>query len=275
MTRRPPLAFAAGVLAGRRFRLLVLAGTLALLGSPVSTSASTTSEPPPRPCVLGTSTLEAGTPLSLSGTRSSDEPVGVMAKRTDGKFMDVPVVASEGTWRAVLLFATDDGGSWMVEIVVDGGDCVNPLTVTLPTGVTPPPVLLAGSEPPLDQSASVIDWGSIRAVAVLVAVVVIVGSWLFLALLALARVFGARPLARRRLRVIARVAVFAGVLGAGLAIWAFIYFEVGMLYFDPGIPSDQQAVLDRAFWVVLVLGSVLGTLGARRLGGPSAPEAQR
>jgi hypothetical protein len=265
-------------LARRRRSLLGVLTAIALLGLPglaAMAAASTSPGPSLPPCAVGASTLEAGTPLALSGTRSTDEPVGVMVRRADGEFREPAVVTINQTWRAVLLFGVADGGPWTVEVVVDGVSCTSPLTVTLPAGVVAPPILPLASESPQDPSATGIDSSALWTAAVIAAVVVVVGSWLLLVLLALARGFGARPLARRPVRGIARVAIFVSVLGAGIAIWAVVYFMDGMLHFDPGIPSDQRAVLDGALWVVVVFGSVLGMLGARRLGAGPAPGEAR
>jgi hypothetical protein len=249
----------------RAFRPLLLVGGLAVLALPAPTAASTNPEPSPPPCALDASTLEAGTPLALAGTRSTEDPVGVMIRRADGEFREPAVVTINQTWRAVLLFGAADGGRWTVEVSVDGASCVSPLTVTQPTGVVAPPTPTPGAAPRPDTSAGAIDSASLRGAAVLTAAAVVVASWVFLVLLALVRASGRRAMARRPVRVAARAATFVAILGAGVAAWAIAYLMDSLLHFDTGVPPDQRAVLDGASWAVVVFGSVLGTLAALRV----------
>ena len=250
---------------GRMTRSLLLVGALAVLMPPAPTSASTNAEPSPPPCALDASTLEAGTPLALSGTRSTGDPVGVMLRRADGESREPVVVTLDQTWRAVLLFGAADGGSWTVEVSVDGASCVSPLTVTLPAGVVAPPSATPAAEPQPDTTARAFDAASFGPAALSAAAAAVVASWVFLALLALVRASGRTAMARRPVRVVARVAIFVAILGAGVAAWAAVYLGVSLGHFDSGIPPEQRTVLDAAFWGVVVLGSVLGTMAALRV----------
>jgi len=244
-------------------RSLLLAGALAILALPAPASASTDPEPSPSPCALGTSTLEAGAPLTLSGTRSTDEPVGVMARRADGEFREPAVVTIDQTWRSVLVFGAGDGGLWTVEVNVDGVSCVSRLTVTLPAGVVASPA--PGAEPLSDTPEGGLDTASLGDAAILSAVVLVIASWVFLAVLALVRATGRHVMVRRPVRAVAQVAAFVAILGAGMAAWAITDLMVGISHFDSEVPPDQQAALSVGFWVVLVLGSLLGTLAALKV----------
>lgn len=101
------------------------------------------------------------------------------------------------------------------------------------------------------------------------AAALVVASWAFLVLLGLVRITGRGPLARPRVRRVAAVAAFVGVLGVALAIWVAMEFLDGMRHFDDGIPPGDQALLGKAGWVLLVVGWFVGTLAAVWVGRPS------
>lgn len=244
---------------------------MALTGFPAPALASTGTDTPPPPCALGTSTVMAGTPLDLSGTRSTNEAVTAMARRDDGAFLEGTVATLNGTWRAVLLFGAGDAGSWTVDISVDNVNCASPITVILPAGVAAPATQAPEQLQRLGTYAGGTDGPSLQTVALVAGVALVGGSWILLLLVALARAIGARPLAGRSSRWIIRGAAFLGVLGGCLAAWLVVDVAVGMSHFDSGIPPDQQVLLAAGFWVALIGGSVLGTLAARRVRpGPAA-----
>jgi hypothetical protein len=250
------LAFALLTFALLAFALLVLPGAVA---------ASTLPGPSIPQCTLGVANLEAGTPLALSRRRATGEPVAVLGRRADGAAREFQAVTAAGTWRVDLVFGAADAGSWTIEVVVDGASCASQLTVTLPAGAVAPAILPIASEPAPDASTAGIDGSSLASTAPLAAAALVVASWIFLALLALVRVAGGQPLARRAVRRAARGAIVVATVGAGLAAWAIAYFMDGMAHFDSGIPPDQQRVLNAAFWGVIVLGVTVGMLAAGRL----------
>ncbi|HEY3335289.1 MAG TPA: hypothetical protein VGK16_08675 [Candidatus Limnocylindrales bacterium] len=102
------------------------------------------------------------------------------------------------------------------------------------------------------------------------AVVLILASWGVLVLLGIARLLGRRPTALQWVRWIARIAIVGAIIGGGLATWAMTSFMDGMAHFDSGIPPEHRALLDSAFWGVIVVGAVLGLLAASRVREPSA-----
>ena len=252
-------------------RQLLLGGALTmLLGLPAAVMAGTGPESPLPSCALGTSTLVAGTPLELSGTISTNEAVGVLARRVDGASREGTVAVLNGAWHAVLLFGTADSGSWIVEIGADGANCTSALTVTLPPGVVAPPTLSPIPDQPQDTSVGGMDVPTLQAVAARTAVVLIVGSWLFVALIQIVRGFGRRPLVHPWIRRITRVATFLAILGAALGMWVVGYFFDAMRHFDSGIPASEQLLLDAGFWGAVIVGSVLGTMAALRVRDRSA-----
>lgn len=248
-------------------RQLLLGGALAvLLGLPATVMAGTGPESPLPSCALGTSTLVAGTPLELTGTISTNEAVGVMARRVDGASREGTVSVVNGSWHAVLLFGAADSGSWTVEISADGANCTSALTVTLPPGVVAPPTLSPIPDQAQDAAVGGIDVPTLQAVAARTAVVLVLGSWIFLGLIQIVREFGRRPLGHPWVRRITRVATFLAILGAALGMWVVVYFLDAMRHFDSGIPTGEQVLLDAGFWGAVIVGSVLGTLVAVRVG---------
>ena len=97
--------------------------------------------------------------------------------------------------------------------------------------------------------------------------IAVLASWIVLAMLGLVRIAGHHPLARRPVRRIAQVAVVTGIVGACVFAWGFASFMDGMRHFDTGIPMDERAILDTAFWVAVAVGIVLGVVAARHLRG--------
>jgi hypothetical protein len=244
--------------------LAVAGGLVLLLGLPAAVSAGTDTEQTLPPCDLGTATVQAGTPLQLSGKSTTNDAVGVMARRTDGQSREGTVLTTtSGSWRAILLFDASDGGSWTVEIGVDGALCSSALAVTLPAGVVAPPVQAPDTTP----RSSGIDASAIKDAAVEVVTGLILLSWAFLLLIGIGRLFGVRLVLGRVMRGILRGAVFTAVLGACLFAWAVAYFMDGMAHFDSGIPAEQQVVLNVIGVGALVVGSLLGTLAALRVRG--------
>jgi hypothetical protein len=258
----------------RQRRLALVSGAwlaLGLLVLPASARASTKPDPSAPGCDLGTSTLMAGTALELSGTSSgSGELVGIMASREGGGYREGNVVEANGTWRAVIQFGAADAGVWAIDLTVDGRDCVSPLTVVLPAGMVAP-ATLAPADETLVAPGSAVDIGTIVAAAAVTGSLIVVGSWLFLVVLFIAAIAGTRPLARRGIRALARVATFIAVLGATLTIGLFFYFGVSMAHFDTGILPEQMAILDLGLAVSVIGGAVLGAIAARRIsgGGPA------
>jgi hypothetical protein len=251
-----------------RLRPLLIGGALAaLLAMPGSTLASTDPETPPPSCDLGTSTLEAGTPLELSGTDSPDQVVGVVARRDDGQSRDVTVTTVNGAWHAVLLFGVADGGSWLVAVGGERSSCASPLTVILPAGVVAPPTPELAQDPASEPPAVAIDGETVWAAVWLIGTASVAGSWIMVVVLAVSRGARRRLLARRSGRLVARGASFVAVLGGCLAAWLVLDIAVSLSHFDTGPTPGEQRWLDLTLWAAVVGGSVLGTLLARRLRG--------
>lgn len=244
------------------------AAVAAVLAMPAGVHASTSPDPSSPPCALETSTVDAGTPFEVSGTLPRpDSSVGVIAMRDKNDVREATISSLNDTWRGTILFGAADGGSWLIEIHVDGSDCVSSLQVLLPAGVVPPPTPRPNQAESIEPLTTGVDTGAILGVAAAGSAVLVVASWLFLialAVLGLAR--RVRLQAHTRLRRLARTAVFLAVLGGFLAVGIFIYFGISMSHFDSGIPSDQKALLDIGMWGLAVTGSVAGTVLARRLG---------
>ena len=259
---------------GRQIRafLAVTAAVLAL-GVPSAALASTYPEPGASPCHLPASTVVAGTPFELAGTTASTERVGLLARKDSGETREASVAMLNGTWRGVIVFGAEDAGQWTIDLVVDGAECVSPLTVTLPPGVVAPPprttVDDAAGEPP----ASGIDGSTILTAAAVGSAAAIVGSWLFLAIIAATRLGGGRPLEHRRLRRIVQGATFVAVLGGFATFGLVVYFGVSMSHFDTGLPSGEAALLDIGMVAAVVAGSAIGAIAARRVGSAATNDA--
>jgi hypothetical protein len=244
--------------------------TIVLLGTPVTVFASTDPEPTSPPCDVGTANAVAGTPFEVSGTRKHrDEPVGIIARNAYGDMREGSVALLDDTWRGVLLFGNADGGDWTIDISVDGVNCVSQLTVTLPAGVVAPS-RPPRDEPDLVQTTAGIDAATVRTAIVGGAAALVVASWVFLALLGVARLLGGQPFAHRNLRRVASAATFVAVLGAFMGIGLFAYLAYSIGRFDTGIPPEQKVLLDVGLWVVGIVGACVGVLAARRLPGGEA-----
>lgn len=258
----------------RSLGLLVASGVAAvLLAMPTSTMASTgPTVPPPSvpPCALGASTIVAGTPLAVSGIRTTTDAVGMMAARVDNRDKREIGVATVGsTWRAVLLFGAADGGSWVIELGVDGATCQSSLEVTLPEGVIAPPTQAPVAEP--GPSTGELVGETVRTAASLTVVGAVLASWIFMAVYLLS--LRSRARTHRGVRVVARIAAFISVIGACYFVAFAIYFFVSISHFDSGIPPDQKALLDGGLWLAGILGSMLGTLAATRIRGRASTDA--
>ncbi len=253
---------------GRIGGTLVSAALVMALGLPTSVFASTSPDPSPSPCALGTSTVIAGTPLELSGSLAGpNDSVSLTAFKDKSDIRDGTVAQLNGSWRGVILFGAADGGSWQIDIVAGDVECMSPITVLLPAGVVAPPTRAPVDDGSLDQPQSGIDGSTILTVAASAAAALVVASWLVLAITAvLAFGAGARPLRRQPVRWLAQGAAFIGVLGAMVGVGLFVYFADSMSHFDSGIPPDQRALLDIGTWGLAIVGSVVGTIAARRVG---------
>ncbi|MEO8570682.1 MAG: hypothetical protein ABI553_03190 [Chloroflexota bacterium] len=244
---------------------------LALPGSVLGATGPDLSSPPP-PCALGASTIAAGTPLDLSGkVAPPDAFVGVSAHH-DKDIREASVASlNDGSWRAVLLFGAADAGVWTVDIHIGETACASPLLVTLPAGMvappTQPPVGADEAGPPVDGQQA----ATIRDIGVKATVALVVGSWILLLCLALAS--RARPLAHRGIRLAARAAAFIGILGAFVTVGLFAYFVDSVSHFDTGIPDADAAILTIGIVGLAVIGSILGTLAALRIKGPTTANA--
>jgi len=247
----------------------VILGLALLSASPVN--GATGPDPAAPPCALGAGVVLAGTPLQLSGTTTSAEPVGVMAKAADGRFLEGTVRQGGGTWSALLTFGAGDAGSWNVEEVVDGTSCVSAISVALPPGVTAPPATV------VSNPASAIDQGldteAVGSMLVMAIAILVIGSWLFLVLVAVAHLIGRAPLRGRSTRRLAQGSAVVAVVGAAMFVWFVADVVIGFSHFDSGIPPGEQALLDGGFWLALIGGAVLGLLAARRLGRGSSGAA--
>lgn len=249
---------------------LVLSGVVltTLIARPAPTLASTNPESPPPPCAFGTSTAVAGTSVEISGPISAaDASVEIAVEGSDKRIHQATVATIDGRWRSVLLFGAGDAGLWTVHVTINGADaCQSPITVTLPAGVVAPP-----TEPPVAPAANEVepprgfDGADLRGLAVEAVVVLVVGSWIFLALVGVATILGARPLVRPWLRRIVLPATFLAVWGGLMVVVLFVDLAVSMGHFDTGTPPGDQALIDAAIWVAAVGGAILGTLAALRV----------
>ncbi len=252
---------------GHRVRVFFAATAAVLsLGVPPTAMASTQTEPPTAACHLPTSAAVAGTPFELSGTTTSAERVGLLARKDTGETREASVATLNGTWRAVIVFGAEDAGQWTVDLVVDGADCVSPLTVTLPAGMVAPPTRAPIDETAIEPPPTGVDGSTILTAAAAAGAAAVVGSWLFLSIIAAAQLVGARPLQRRRLRAIVQSATFVAVLGGFATVGLVFYVGFQMSHFDTGLPSGEAALLDISMWGVVVAGSAIGVIAARRVG---------
>jgi hypothetical protein len=251
-------------------RWLLLAMAVAtFMVRPVSASASTSSEAPPARCASAMPTALTGTPVEISGPMPSNGAVAVVADRPDKRVREGTVTTANGAWRAVILFDASDAGSWTVHVSFDGAaGCESPMTVVLPAGVVAPPTQAAGAtdaQPSTTEPTAGFDVADLGGLAVEAAAILVLGSWIFLAIVAVARLIGARPLSRRWLRAIAIPATFLAIAGGFLTVALLAAFMVSLGHFDTGTPPDQQALIDKAIWAMAALGAILGTLAALRV----------
>lgn len=258
-----------------RLRLFFLGVALAtLIARPASVLASTNPETPPPPCAFGLSTAIAGTPVEISGpVPAADASVEISVEGTDKRVHPVTVATINGVWRSLLLFGAADAGPWSIHVSIDGADeCQSLITVTLPAGVvappTPPPVAPAADEV---QPTRGFDGTDLRGLAVEGVAVLVLASWIFIAVVGTARILGARPLARRWLRTIALPATFLAVWGGLMAVALVVDLVVSLSHFDTGTPAGDQALIDAGIWVVAIGGAVLGTLAALRVRRDTTP----
>lgn len=246
--------------------LLVGAAVATMIALPATALASTGPETSAPSCAFEISTATAGTPVELSGPISTaDASVAISVERADKRIHEVTVATINGRWRSVLLFGAADAGLWTIRASIDGAECQSPITVTLPAGVVAPPTQPPEEGASLDEPAPGFDGADLRGLAVEAAAVLVVASWMFLALAGLARILGARPLARRWLRLIAPPATFLAVWGGFMTVALFADFLVSMSHFDTGTPPGDQALLDIGIWGMAVAGAILGTLAALRV----------
>lgn len=252
----------------RRLRLLLVGVAVAtVISRPATALAGTSPEPAPPPCAFTTSTATAGTPVELSGPISAaDASVAISVERADKRIHEVTVATINGMWRSVLLFGAADAGLWTIHVSIDGSDeCQSPITVTLPAGVVAPPTQPPVNLEPADQPTRGIDGTDLRTAAGIAVAVLVVVSWIFLALAGLTRNLGVRPLARRWVRVIAPPVTFLAVWGGLMAVAFLADVVVSFSHFDSGTPPGDQALLDMGIWGMAVGGSILGTLAALRV----------
>jgi len=257
--RRPGRGLARSHRAHLSFACLAALAALAL---PAVALASTFTQPPAVQCELPSTAVVAGTPFEVTGTTTTSERVGLLARKDTGETREASVATLNGTWRAVILFGAEDAGQWTVDLVVDGADCVSPLTVALPAGIVAPPARTPIDEAVAEPPPSGVDRSTVLTAAAVAGGAAVVGSWLVLAVVAAARIAGARPLERRGLRPIVQAATFVGVLGGFFTVGLVVY--VGS-HFNDSLRSDEAAVLDLGMWGVVIAGSAVGAIAARRV----------
>jgi hypothetical protein len=186
-----------------------------------------------------------------------------MAEGLDKRVRAASLTIVNDTWHGVLVFDLSDAGSWMVRLRIDGATvCESPFGVTLPAGVVPPPAGEPASQPVPTEPSGGFDGADLGGLAVEVAAFLVLGPWIFLAIVAAASLIGARPLARRWVRAIAIPATFLAIAGGFLTVALLASFMVSLGHFDTGTPPDQQAVVDKAIWGMATIGAILGTLTA-------------
>jgi hypothetical protein len=250
------VALGLGVAAACGVAGLVVAGTSRAMAGP--------------PCAIEVATVAAGSPLELSGSMpSSGGLVEIVARNERGYLREGDVRGAGDRWSGAITFRLTDVGPWSIRIVDGATACESPLTVTLPQGATAPPVEAGFVDdtlvppPPLIDGSRVVTWLATTTVALVLA------SWLFLAFVAAGAVAGFRPLAGVLRRNLARGAAFIAVLGAVTGAAVFVDFLVSMSHFDTGTPAEEQAVLNAAIGISVVVGAAAGWMAARRIREPS------
>ena len=249
-----------------RRRLLVCGAVAVLMTPPAGVLAATHPDPSAIPCALGVYQAVAGTPLQISGTIAAPKiPIAVSIQHDNGEIRHASVATlNDGTWRAVMLFGAADAGAWTISVNIDGAECESPLAVTLPAGMEAAP-----TEPPipdkyLNEPPDGLHGRTIFETAAKAAIVLVVASWTFLAILALAA--RVRPLAHRRVRMVARPAVFLAVLGGFVAVGLGVSVFVGIVLYEFQDPGEVVvALLQTGIAGLAIVGSVVGTLAALRI----------
>jgi len=207
-----------------------------------------------------------GRPLELSGAFTDiQKPVEISARNGEGALREGNMVMAGTTWRGSLVFRAVDGGPWTLRLVVDGVACESALSVRLPDGVTAPPHETPTTEELLITRPPVITTGGIRTAGALGAAALVVGSWVFLLVVAIIPGFRRRSLAMGKLLALARAAAFVGVLGGFLASYGFVWLVVAIGHFDSAIPDEQEAMLRVGLGATVAAGSWVGAIAARRI----------
>jgi hypothetical protein len=255
---------------GRIDRVVVIAGIAlaVVVARPTPTVASTNTDAPPNGCAFAIPLLVAGTPAMISGpVPTVGASVDVEVYDSDKRIHEVQVTTTSQTWQTVLLFNSGEAGSWTIRARIDGGPpCESVVTVALPAGVVAPSTPAGGGaqQPQVETAAGPTAsdlWGfAAAAFGILVA-----ASWIFLLVVGIATLIGARPLARRGWRSVAGVAAFLGILGGFLVVALLADLMVSFSHFDTGTPPDQQTLLDRGIWAMAAIGSVLGAVAWLRI----------
>jgi hypothetical protein len=240
---------------------------------PTSAFAGTSSESPPPPCAFTIPTAVAGTLIEISGPLATGASVDVTAEGPDKRVREAAVTTTDRAWHGVLVFDLPEAGSWMARLSIDGGTvCATRFGVLLPAGVVQPPADAAGVVQPPADAAGVVQppagaapgfaLADLAGLAAEVAAMVVLASWIFLAVVGVAKLVGARPLSRRWPRALAIPATFVAIVGAFLAVALIVDIGVSFGHFDTGTPPDQQALLDVGIWAMAAAGSLLGGLAA-------------
>lgn len=249
-----------------RSGLLVCGTVAALLTPPAAVLAGAGADPSLMPCSLGVSAAVAGTPLLMSGTIAAPRiPIAVSIQHDNGEIRQASVATlNDGTWRAVILFGAADAGAWTITVNVSGAECESPLTVTLPAGMEAAPTEPRIPDKYLNEPPDGLHGRTIFETAAKAAIVLVVASWIFLAILALAA--RVRPLAHRRVRMVARPAVFLAVLGGFVAVGLGVSVFVGIVIYEFQDPGEVVlALLQTGIAGLAIVGSVVGTLAALRI----------
>jgi hypothetical protein len=245
---------------------LVVLVTIGL--DPGRMSASTTSEAPPEACTFPVPTAITGSPVELSGLVSTaGGSVEIEADGPDKRVREATGTTADGAWHAVLVFGAADAGPWTLRVSIEGGPpCQGPMSVVLAQGAVAPPTPAEGEEGQQHEATSGDVAAGLRGLAVEAFAGLVLGSWIFLMVVGLAAMIGARPLSRPRVRMIAAPATFLAIVGGFLSVALLTDFMVSLSHFDSGTPPDQQAVLDKAIWAAAAIGTILGAIAAFRIG---------